>query len=143
MERDSVMERCLGVQVSESLMQPDSEQRAFVVLLKWWRVEPLFLVMTFGLANVPSLFQRLMQKALAGLNPEGGPDFISAYIDDIRRLFMALKMVFERLQQCGLKLKPAKYHTKLSICMGHIRVEYESCIGGCSEVTKKFVDFWG
>ena len=32
MERDSDMEQCLGVQVSESLMQPDSEQRACVVL---------------------------------------------------------------------------------------------------------------
>ena len=32
MERDSDMKQCLGVQVSESLMQPDSEQRACVVL---------------------------------------------------------------------------------------------------------------
>ena len=30
MERDSDTEQCLGVQVSESLMQPDSEQRACV-----------------------------------------------------------------------------------------------------------------
>ena len=39
-----------------------------------------FLVMPFGLANAPSVFQRLMQKALAGLNPA---DFVSVYIDDI------------------------------------------------------------
>ena len=76
-----------------------------------------FLVMPFGLANAPSVFQRLMQKALAGLNPEGGPDFVSVYIDDIiifsetlEDHLRHLKMVIERLQQCGLKLKPVKCH---------------------------------
>ena len=62
-----------------------------------------FLVMPFGLANAQSLCQRLMQKALAGLNPEGGPDFLSVYIDDIvirdiGRLFMALK---DGVRECG------------------------------------------
>jgi hypothetical protein len=74
-----------------------------------------FLVMPFGLANAPSVFQRLMQKVLAGLNPEGGPDFVSVYIDDILIFsetledhLRHLKMVIERLQQCGLKLNLAK-----------------------------------
>lgn len=42
-----------------------------------------FRVMPFGLTNVPSVFQRLMQQVLMGLNPESGPSFVSAYIDDI------------------------------------------------------------
>ena len=42
-----------------------------------------FQVMPFGLMNAPSVFQRLMQQALQGLNPEQGPDFISVYIDDV------------------------------------------------------------
>ena len=35
-----------------------------------------FRVMPFGLTNAPSVFQRLMQRVLAGLNPEEGPDFV-------------------------------------------------------------------
>ena len=42
-----------------------------------------FNVMPFGLTNVPSVFQRLMEQVLMGLNPESGPSFVSAYIDDI------------------------------------------------------------
>lgn len=39
--------------------------------------------MPFGLTNAPSVFQRLMQRVLAALNPEEGPDFVAVYIDDI------------------------------------------------------------
>lgn len=42
-----------------------------------------FLVMPFGLTNAPSVFQRLMQRVLMGLNPDNGPAFVSVYIDDI------------------------------------------------------------
>ena len=42
-----------------------------------------FRVMPFGLTNAPSIFQRLMQHVLAGLNPTKGPDFVSVYIDDV------------------------------------------------------------
>ena len=42
-----------------------------------------FRVIPFGLANSPAVFQRLMQLALAGLNPDGGPDFVSVYMDDV------------------------------------------------------------
>ena len=42
-----------------------------------------FRVMPFGLWNTPAVFQQLMQKLLAGLNPENGTDFVSVYIDDI------------------------------------------------------------
>ena len=70
--------------------------------------------MPFGLTNAPSIFQRLMQRVLYGLNPEG-PDFVSVYIDDVlvfsRSLnehLQHLEMVIDRLQEVGLKLKPAK-----------------------------------
>ena len=39
--------------------------------------------MPFGLTNAPSVFQRLMQQVLQGLNPEGGPDFVSVYPYDV------------------------------------------------------------
>ena len=74
-----------------------------------------FRVMPFGLTNAPSVFQRLMQKVLAGLNPEDGPDFVVVYIDDIlvfsRTLeehLEHLRMVIERLEEAQLKLKPVK-----------------------------------
>ena len=74
-----------------------------------------FRVMPFGLTNAPSVFQRLMQKVLAGLNPENGPDFVVVYIDDIlvfsRTLeehLEHLRLVIERLEEAKLKLKPVK-----------------------------------
>ena len=42
-----------------------------------------FKVMPFGLTNAPSVFQRLMQQVLMGLNPDDAPDFVSVYIDNI------------------------------------------------------------
>ena len=71
--------------------------------------------MPFGLTNVPSVFQRLMQKILMGLNPEEGLDFVAVYIDDVlifsRTLeehLEHLRKVIRRLQKAGLKLKPIK-----------------------------------
>ena len=39
--------------------------------------------MPFGLRNAPAAFQCLMERVLRGLNPEEGPDFVDAYIDDV------------------------------------------------------------
>ena len=85
--------------------------------------------MPFGLTNAPSVFQRLMQQVFRGLNPEDGPDFVSVYIDDIlvfsRNLhdhLVHLKLVMERVQKAGLKLKPIKCHfiqTKVEY-LGHV-----------------------
>ena len=78
-----------------------------------------FQVMPFGLRNAPSVFQRLMQRVLAGLNPENGPDYVSVYLDDIlifsRTLEDHLKHlmeVFKRLLAAGLKLKYGKHLTR-------------------------------
>ena len=42
-----------------------------------------FRVMPLGLKNAPAGFQQLMQQVVADLNPVGGPDFVSAYTDDV------------------------------------------------------------
>ena len=75
------------------------------------------MVMPFGFTNTLSVFQRLMQQVLQGLNPEGGPDFVSVYIDDVLVLSRTLKehwrhldLVMKRLRKAGLKLQPAKCH---------------------------------
>ena len=74
-----------------------------------------FNVMPFGLRNAPAVFQRLMQRVLAGLNPEDGVPFNSVYIDDILVFsetfedhLVHLKAVIERISAAGLKLKPSK-----------------------------------
>ena len=76
-----------------------------------------FRAMPFGLTNAPSVFQRLMQRVLMGLNPEEGPDFVSVYIDDVlifsRTLtehLQHLKLVIQCLLEAGLKLQPSKCH---------------------------------
>ena len=59
-------------------MHPDSaEKTAFITPQGLYQ----FQVMPFGLTNAPSVFQRLMERVLAGLNPENGPDFVAVYID--------------------------------------------------------------
>ena len=74
-----------------------------------------FRVMPFGLTNAPAVFQGLMQKVLHGLNLEGGPDFVSVFIDDIliwsRTLaehLVHLRKVIMRILVANLKLKPVK-----------------------------------
>ena len=76
-----------------------------------------FQVMPFGLTNAPAVFQRLMQRVITGLNPEEGPDFVSAYIDDIlifsrswSEHMVHLNKVLERIVEAGLKLQPLKCH---------------------------------
>ena len=92
-----------------------------------------FRVMPFGLTNAPAVFQRLMQRALMGLNPEGGPSFVSVYIDDILVFSRTLedhvnhlKRVIERLTEVGLKLKPTKcfFFRQEVEYLGHIIMPY-------------------
>ena len=67
--------------------------------------------MPFGLCNAPATFQRLMDTVLMGLNF----DICLAYLDDIILIskdiqshLSRLEMLFQRLREAKLKLKPSK-----------------------------------
>jgi len=61
-------------------MHPDSQEKtAFITHSGLYA----FKVMPFGLCNTPSAFQRLMDRVLCGLNPEGGSKFVAVYLDDV------------------------------------------------------------
>ena len=71
--------------------------------------------MPFGLCNAPAAFQRLMQRVLMGLNPEESPNFLVVYLDDVLVFsetledhLRHLQTVIKRLEEAGLKRKPAK-----------------------------------
>lgn len=71
--------------------------------------------MPFGLRNAPAVFQSLMQRVLAGLNPDEGAPFVSVYLDDIlifsetfEEHLHHLELVLKWLSAAGLKLKPSK-----------------------------------
>lgn len=85
----------------------DADKTAFVTRKGQFR----FKVLSFGLANSPSIFQRLMMMVLAGLNW----DVCLVYVDDIivmGRSFAEhiqnVASVFQRLREAGLKLKATK-----------------------------------
>ena len=81
--------------------------------------------MPFGLTNEPAMFQRLMERCLAGLNLK----ICLVYLDDIivfgstfEETLRQLRIVLKRLGDFGLKLKASKcklFHTELSY-LGHI-----------------------
>ena len=65
-------------------MHPDSKEKTAFITHKGLFE---FNVMPFGLWNAPAVFQLLMQKVLADLNPDGCPPFVSVYLDDLFNLF--------------------------------------------------------
>ena len=84
--------------------------------------------MPFGLRNAPSAFQRLMERVLRGLNPEEGPDFVDAYIDDVLIFSQTLdehlhhlSLVLNAVKNAGLKLKlpKCKFFQKEVKFLGH------------------------
>ena len=84
-----------------------------------------FKVLSFGLANAPALFQRLMDLVLSGLTWE----VCLVYLDDIivfsdtfRQHLDRLTMVFERLKSAGLKINASKtrmFQRRVSF-LGHV-----------------------
>jgi hypothetical protein len=82
-------------------------------------------VMPFGLSNSPPTFQRCMDMVLAGLKWTR----CMVYIDDIIIFskteddhFQNLRLVFDRLKEYNLKLKPSKCHFLFNTLpfLGHI-----------------------
>ena len=68
--------------------------------------------MPFGLCNAPLTFQRLMQNCLGELNLT----YCLIYLDDVivfsempKEHLWRMRVVFDRLREHGLKLKPSKY----------------------------------
>lgn len=85
----------------------DADKTAFITRRGCFR----FRVLSFGLTNAPSVFQRLMDLVLSGLTWE----ICLVYIDDVivfARSFgeqvSRLETVLQRLQNARLKLKPGK-----------------------------------
>jgi len=85
--------------------------------------------MPFGLTNAPSVFQRLMKRALMGLNPTNGLECVIVYIDDVLIFSKSLgdhlvhiQQVLQGIQQAGLKLKPERCKF---LCQ---EMEYLGCI---------------
>ena len=93
-------------------VHPDSQEKtAFSTPFNLYE----FRVMPFGLQNAPSVFQRLIQQVLSGVNPNDGPSFVTAYIDDLLVFSSSLQehldylyQVIHRLREVGLKVNPAK-----------------------------------
>lgn len=79
----------------------------------------------FGLSNSPATFQRLMQKVLGDMSPE----FSTVYLDDIliysesyEEHLQHLRLVFDRLENYGLKInsKKCQFFRKRVKYLGHI-----------------------
>ena len=91
------------------LDKESSEKTAFVTRKGVYK----FNVLAFGLSNAPAIFQRLMDLVLAGLTWQ----ICLAFLDDIivmsetfEQHLERLALVFDRLREANLKLKPSKCH---------------------------------
>ena len=78
--------------------------------------------MSFGMVNAPAIFQRLMETCLDDLQL----NCCLIYLDDVvvfskmpKDHLVQLRVVFEKLTEAGLKLKPKKSLT----CLGHWLLE--------------------
>ena len=84
-----------------------------------------FTVMPFGLRNAPATFQRMMDVVFSGMKWNG----LMVYMDDIvvysstaEKHLELLEGVFQRLQQAGLKINPAKTTlvSREVVYLGHV-----------------------
>ena len=117
-------------------MHPDDQHKtAFRALGSLYE----FTRLPFGVCNGPASFSRLMGKCLGDLNYE----FLILYLDDILvfsetidGMLDRLEVVFGRLRNFGLKLKPSKCHffKKKVSYLGH--VVYKAGVETCPEKVK-------
>ena len=99
----------------------DSDKTAFVTRKGQYR----FKVLSFGLANSPSVFQRLMDLVLAGLTWEACLVYIVDVIifgKSFEEHVVRLEAVFHRLRAARLKLKPTKCRVfqRRVVFLGHV-----------------------
>jgi predicted aspartyl protease len=87
--------------------EPDKDKTSFVTRQGTFR----FRVMPFGLCNAPGTFQRIMDIVMAGLNFQ----VLLVYLDDIilfsrttAEHLERLRLLFGKLREANLKLKPSK-----------------------------------
>ena len=99
----------------------DSDKTAFICPIGMYRYK----TMPFGLCNAGATFQRLMDIVMTGLHL----DICLAYLDDIivysktpEEHLVRLEMVFQRLEQAGMKLKPSKcsFFCRSVSFLGHV-----------------------
>jgi len=102
----STCDLCWGYWQTE-IDERDRDKTAFVTRKGQWR----FKVLSFGLANAPSQFARIMELVMSGLTY----DVCLVYLDDILIFSKTfdehierLATVFDRLDRYALKLKPSK-----------------------------------
>jgi hypothetical protein len=103
------------------ILPEDRDKTSFITRKGQWR----FKVLSFGLANAPGLFQRLMDRVLAGLTW----DTCLVFLDDIivysstfEEHAQRLDAVFQRVAAAGLKLHPQKcrlFQRKVTF-LGHV-----------------------
>jgi len=96
-----------------------------------------FKVLPFGLCNAPSTFERLMERILQGLRWE----MLLVYLDDViifsksvKEHIERLDVVFTKLKEAGLKLKPKKCNLFMRevVYLGHV----VSPVGICTDPSK-------
>ena len=84
-----------------------------------------FKVMCFGLTNAPATFQRLMETVLKGILWKicvVYMDDVICYADKFQTAYNNLKIVFQRLREAGLRLKPKKCRlfSRSTKFLGHV-----------------------
>ena len=89
------------------MLPEDRDKTSFVTRRGQYR----FKVLSFGLANAPALFQRLMDTVLKGLTWETCLVFLDdiiVYSETFDEHVQRLTAVFQRIAAAGLKLHPNK-----------------------------------
>lgn len=82
-----------------------------------------FCRMVMGMQSAPATFQRLMDRMLAGVaNAKTYIDDTFAFTVEFEQQLVALRQVFERTREWGLKMNPLKcrFCVPEVVCLGHV-----------------------